>query len=498
MNDLPHSASPHTITDRCDTVQQPAAKAPAISAYFDGSPVPAFAIDSNHVVTHWNKACERITSIPADLIVGTPDLWTAFYKQKRPCLANLIVSGDSEESVSQYYAGKCRRSSLIPGAFEVEDFFPRLGETGRWLIFSAAPLRDSEGRIVGAIEMLQDVTERKFAEADLHNVRLQLEELVKRRTSQLAQANQRLEEDIKRREAIEAELVRRNNELTEVNDKLSQAQAQLVQSEKMACIGQLAAGVAHEINNPIGYIFSNFGSLETYISKLFEILQVYEEAETEIASPNTLARVKAARERIELDFLKDDIPALMGESKEGISRVRKIVQDLKDFSRLEVTQEWQWADIHRGIDSTLNIVSNEVKYKADVIREYGDLPEIECLPSELNQVIMNLVVNGAHAISGKRGTITISTGMQDEQAWIRISDTGSGIPENVLPRIFDPFFTTKPIGSGTGLGLSLSYGIIQKHNGTITVESEVGRGTVFQITLPLRHIASPDQKDDAK
>jgi two-component system, NtrC family, sensor kinase len=500
MNDLTYPASPSVATGLRDMAQPSAAKAPAISAYFDGSPVPAFAIDSSHVVTHWNKACERITSIPAELVVGTTDLWRAFYKHKRPCLANLIVSGNQEDSVDQYYAGKCRRSSLIPGAFEVEDFFPRLGESGRWLIFSAAPLRDSEGRVVGAIEMLQDVTEQKSAEADLHNVRLQLEELVERRTSQLAQAKERLEEDIKRRETVEAELVRRNGELTEVNDKLSQAQAQLVQSEKMACIGQLAAGVAHEINNPIGYIFSNFGSLETYIAKLFEILQVYEEAETAIASPEALARVKAARERIELDFLKDDIPALMGESKEGISRVRKIVQDLKDFSRVDVTQEWQWADVHRGIDSTLNIVSNEVKYKADVVREYGDLPEIECLPSQINQVIMNLVVNAAHAISGKRGTITIGTGVQGEHVWIRISDTGSGIPASVLPRIFDPFFTTKPIGSGTGLGLSLSYGIIQKHNGTITVESEVGRGTVFLITLPLRQAAAaaPAGKDDAQ
>jgi signal transduction histidine kinase len=141
-----------------------------------------------------------------------------------------------------------------------------------------------------------------------------------------------------------------------------------------------------------------------------------------------------------------------------------------------------------------------VKYKADVVREYGDLPEIECLPSQINQVIMNLVVNAAHAISGKRGTIIIGTGVQGEHVWIRISDTGSGIPASVLPRIFDPFFTTKPIGSGTGLGLSLSYGIIQKHNGTITVESEVGRGTVFLITLPLRQAAAaaPAGKDDAQ
>jgi len=176
----------------------------------------------------------------------------------------------------------------------------------------------------------------------------------------------------------------------------------------------------------------------------------------------------------------------MDESREGITRVRKIVQDLKDFSRVDANQEWQWADLHAGIDSTLNIVSNEVKYKADVIKEYGDIPEIECQPSHINQVIMNIVVNGAHAITGERGVIKIRTGCQDDHVWIEISDNGAGIPKEFQSRIFDPFFTTKPIGSGTGLGLSLSYGIIQKHNGRIEVQSEPGQGTTFRITLPVR------------
>lgn len=487
------------MNDLTDPTQpRPSATAPRISEYFDGSPVPAFAIDADHMVTQWNKACEKITGIMAGTILGTSNHWQAFYKQQRPLLADLIVSGQAEETVESYYTGKLRRSSLIPGAYEVEDFFPQLGESGRWLFFSASPLRDESGRVVGAIEVLQDVSKRKFAENDLYNVQLRLEELVARRTSQLAQANERLEEDIRRRETAEAELLRRNTELTELNQRLGQAQDQLVQSEKMASIGQLAAGVAHEINNPIGYIFSNFGSLEGYIAKLFDMLKAYEDVEPHIHSGDALANLKAARERIELDYLKEDIPALMNESKEGIVRVRKIVQDLKDFSRVDVNQDWQWADIHRGIDSTLNIVNNEVKYKADVIKEYGDIPEIECLPSQLNQVIMNLVVNAAHSISGGRGKITISTGIEGDHVWIRISDTGSGIPKDVLPRIFDPFFTTKPIGSGTGLGLSLSYGIIQKHQGAIEVDTEVGRGTSFRITLPISHAGSDTGKEAGK
>jgi signal transduction histidine kinase len=326
----------------------------------------------------------------------------------------------------------------------------------------------------------------------------ELEELVAKRTSQLAQANGRLEEDIRKREAAEAELLRRNTELTELNAKLSMAQEQLVQSEKLASIGQLAAGVAHEINNPIGYIFSNFGTLESYMASLFDMLNAYQEAESSICSPAVLNNVRAVRERIELDFLKDDIAALMSESKEGIVRVRKIVQDLKDFSRVDAHQEWHWVNIHHGIDSTLNIVGNEVKYKADVIKEYGDIPEIECLPTQINQVVMNIVVNAAHAVSGPRGKITIRTGTEGDNISIEISDNGAGIPKEILSRIFDPFFTTKPIGSGTGLGLSLSYGIIQKHNGRIEVESEPNRGTTFRITLPIQHTLSENEIMDQR
>lgn len=314
-------------------------------------------------------------------------------------------------------------------------------------------------------------------------------------TKELEQALLRLEDDIRKREAAEAELTRRNNELTELNIRLSMAQEQLMQSEKLASIGQLAAGVAHEINNPIGYVFSNFETLGTYIARLLSMLEAYQQAEAGIVDHALLDKLRAQREEMDIDYLIEDIPVMMDESREGITRVRKIVQDLKDFSRVDANQEWQWADLHAGIDSTLNIVSNEVKYKADVIKEYGAIPEIECQPSHINQVIMNIVVNGAHAITGERGVIRIRTGCQDADVWIEISDNGVGMPKEVQSRIFDPFFTTKPIGSGTGLGLSLSYGIIQKHNGRIEVQSEPGQGTTFRITLPVRQqSAAPESR----
>ncbi|MBC7454216.1 MAG: ATPase [Massilia sp.] len=265
------------------------------------------------------------------------------------------------------------------------------------------------------------------------------------------------------------------------------AQQQLVQSEKLASIGELAAGVAHEINNPIGYIFSNFGTLQSYLDQLFDMLAVYQAAEAS-APPDLALALAAKRAEIDLDFLRDDIPSLMRESKEGIVRVRHIVQDLKDFSRTDASQEWGWANLHAGIDSTLNIVANEVKYKADVIKEYGSIPEIECLPSQINQVIMNLIVNAAHAIGEQRGRITLRTGLDGDEVWVEVADNGSGISRENLSRIFDPFFTTKAIGKGTGLGLSLAYGIVQKHHGRIEVDTELDKGTCFRIVLPVRHV----------
>jgi signal transduction histidine kinase len=281
-------------------------------------------------------------------------------------------------------------------------------------------------------------------------------------------------------------LRRTNQELRALNDTLRAAQNQLLQSERLASIGQLAAGVAHEINNPICYVFSNFGTLEAYLERLFEMLQAYEQAEPALSDSAIATRLAALRARVELDYLKQDIPMLMGESKEGLSRVRKIVQDLKDFSRVDTHQEWVWASLQQGIDSTLNIVANEIKYRADVRREYGALPDIECLPSELNQVFLNLLVNAAHAIGPERGLIVVRSADAGDQVWVEVEDNGSGIAPEHLPRIFDPFFTTKPVGRGTGLGLSLAYGIVQKHHGRIDVRSEPGRGTCFRITLPVR------------
>lgn len=299
--------------------------------------------------------------------------------------------------------------------------------------------------------------------------------------------------DITLSRQAEIQLKESHDELQVAYSKLQQTQSQLLQSEKMASIGQLSAGVAHEINNPIGYVYSNLGSLQKYLDVLLMVVDAYEKFEP-LLEPHqeAMASIRAMKDKADLGFLKEDVTALMNESREGITRVKKIVQNLKDFSHTGSDEEWQCIDLHQGLDSTLNIVWNEIKYKAEVNKEYGELPEVECLPSQLNQVFMNLMINAAHAIE-ERGTITIRTGTQDNQVWVEISDTGKGIAPEHLSKIFDPFFTTKPVGKGTGLGLSVSYSIIQTHHGQISVVSDVGKGTTFRVTLPVKR---PEQQPE--
>ncbi|PPK74890.1 PAS domain S-box-containing protein [Methylobacter tundripaludum] len=265
--------------------------------------------------------------------------------------------------------------------------------------------------------------------------------------------------------------------------QLAEAKSQLLQSEKMATIGQLAAGVAHELNNPIAFVYSNLGTFESYVKDILEITAACQTG----LHHDDLANVIALQAEKNFEYLKSDIFELITESKDGITRMRKIVEDLKNFSRVG-EPDWQSADLQKGLESTLNIVWNELKYKCLVTKNYSDdLPQIRCIASQLNQVFMNLLVNAGHAIE-RKGEITITTRVcpSDNTAiQVLIADTGAGIPPENLKRIFDPFFTTKPVGQGTGLGLSITWGIIAKHHGTIEVDSTVGVGSTFTITLPV-------------
>ncbi len=271
-------------------------------------------------------------------------------------------------------------------------------------------------------------------------------------------------------------LRRRWLELAGKMQELEATQSQLLQAEKMASIGQLAAGVAHEINNPVGFVHSNLGTLQKYSTQLLALLDRSRAGQAS----------EADFQQADYDYLKGDIRDLIAESQDGLQRVRKIVADLKDFSRIDHA-EMAAADLNAGIKSTLNVVWNELKYKAEVVLELGDIPPVTCIAAQINQVLMNLLVNAAQAI-GERGTITIRSGQGEHRVWIEVEDSGCGMPADVLAHIFEPFYTTKPVGKGTGLGLSLSYDIIHKHGGQIEVQSQPGQGSCFRIVLPV----SPD------
>lgn len=292
--------------------------------------------------------------------------------------------------------------------------------------------------------------------------------------------------DVTTRRQAEQELQQKYAELKTLNEKLEETQNQLLQSEKMASIGQLAAGVAHEINNPVGFVNSNLGTLNKYCTDMLGLIETYRAVEGNIQDTEALEKISALKNALDIDFLAEDLPALLKESTDGLVRVKKIVQDLKDFSHVGES-EWQLADIHAGLDSTLNVIWNEVKYKAKVEKRYGTLPQIQCLAAQINQVFMNLMVNAAHAMDKSKGLglLTITTGVEGEYVWIDIEDTGDGMTEEVQRRIFEPFFTTKPIGKGTGLGLSVSYNIVKKHRGRIEVHSKVGEGTRFRVWIPI-------------
>jgi two-component system NtrC family sensor kinase len=274
-----------------------------------------------------------------------------------------------------------------------------------------------------------------------------------------------------------------NQELETAYNQLKLAQVQAVQQEKMASVGQLAAGVAHEINNPMGFISSNLSSLAKYISKF----KAYDEAllneVRKVGNTDLLSGIESMKKSMKIDFILGDMGSLLEESQDGAERVRRIVQDLKNFSHVDEAEN-KAANINENLASTLNMLRNEIKYVAELVTDYGDLPLVSCNPQQLNQVFMNILVNAVHALD-EHGTITLRTSHEGDFVKISVSDTGKGIAEEHLTKIFDPFFTTKAVGKGTGLGLSICYDIIKKHGGEILVQSTVGTGTTFTVQLPV-------------
>ncbi|CAJ0734676.1 PAS domain-containing sensor histidine kinase [Ralstonia mannitolilytica] len=427
-----------------------------------------FSVDRHMRILSWNRFMQYHSGRSADEVLGQ-DMFALFpelpEKWLRKKIESVFVLG-----VSAYTSWEHR-----PYLFRFRHTRP-ITDTIEWMQQNCSfiPIEDEHGVVIAVGITLLDATDVCLAYGEL-----------KKREKIVTDALQ--------------ELTVRNAQLSALNEELAQAHQQLLQSEKLAAIGQLAAGIAHEINNPVGFVLSNLNSLQRYMGTLLDYARGMEQLITQ-AAPSLDPQLAALAQAADIDYLTEDAPALVAESKEGLARVRDIVVDLRDFSRVDSKHQWEQVDIHRCIESTLNIVHNEIKYQADLVREYSTLPPVMCIPSQINQVVLNLVVNAAQAYAkkaesgGERGVIAVRTGCDapdpgeaDAKAsvWLEVADAGCGIPPENLKRIFDPFFTTKPVGKGTGLGLSVTYGIVQAHGGRIDVSSTVGKGTTFRVTLPV-------------
>lgn len=312
---------------------------------------------------------------------------------------------------------------------------------------------------------------------DLHASRLELESWA-----------QTLEKRVRERTY---EIEEKNQRLTELIEKMKRIQEQLVHSEKMASLGQLVAGIAHEINNPVNFISSNITPLKQYINDIKTLIHLYARACD--FHEQERHQVEQFKEEIDFSFLIDDLDDLLADMETGANRIKRIVQDLRNFSRLDEA-ELKVINIHDSLDTTLNLLGHLYEKRITVHKEYGQIPDLECYAGQLNQVFMNILANAAQAIRVK-GTITVDTKALGDKIEIRLGDSGRGMPEDVRKRIFEPFYTTKDVGEGTGLGLSITYSIIQKHKGDIQVESVENEGTTFVITLPVRQDNDAAAKD---
>lgn len=422
-----------------------------LDAVLENINLGVLVVDADCRVLFWNRFMVIHSGRLADEAMGRslfelfPELPERWLRQKIRgvlTLRNLAFTSWQQRPHLFPFGGTRPITSQLSGMYQNCTFFP---------------LHDGQGEPAAACITVADATDTAARQQELERLNALLE----------------VEKE------QQAQLIRR----------LEEAQAQLLQSEKMAAIGQLAAGVAHEINNPVGFVYSNLNSLRGYLDQLMGLVDGLQAQVQASGHAELIQACSALGQAADYAFLREDTPVLLGESREGLERVKRIVKDLRDFSHVD-NGEWQLADLHQGLDSTLNVIWNEVKFKAQIVKQYGELPPVQCIASQLNQVFLNLIVNAAQAIV-EHGTITLRTGTLDDEVFVEIQDDGPGVPEALARRIFEPFFTTKPVGKGTGLGLSVSYNIIERHHGQLSVSSPPGGGACFRIVLPVRQPAEP-------
>ncbi|NVM24766.1 MAG: PAS domain S-box protein [Desulfobacterales bacterium] len=523
-----------------------------LSQIIQGNTIPTFVINKDHLVTHWNRACERLTGYRAEEIVGTNKQWLPFRPKERPSMADVIVDEMEEDEIRRYYGDRWRKSALIEGAYEAEEFFPHIGEKGKWLFFAAAPIRGADGETVGSIETLWDITERRKAQEALQRAHDELETRVEERTAELRKLNEELrrseekyktlfdsapnpifimdgqdftiidvnataldcyrqskeellnmtfldllyEEDKDLEEGLRKltedqcsfyprrRHIKKGGEPFYVNivachamhmgmdcliatttdiDENVEKEAQLVQASKLATLGTLASGMAHELTQPLNVI--------------------------QVASDFFLKKIKKGEE-----VSTDELRAMAKEIGSNVDRASKVIKHMRDFARqsditrtrLNINEPIK--DIFKVMGQQLRVHQIEIELDLD-----PHLSLIMADHNRLEQVFINLVTNAMHAMDDKglrlgdkkwQRLLKIQSFPADGQVVVTVSDTGEGIPKEMIDKIFEPFFTTRKAGQGTGLGMSISYRIISDYGGTIEVESEVDRGTTFTLKFP--------------
>ncbi|MBU4153296.1 MAG: PAS domain S-box protein [Proteobacteria bacterium] len=379
-----------------------------------GNSIATFVIDQHHKITHWNKALERLTGISSKNIIGTSEHWKAFYSQKRPTMADLILDQVTEEKIHEFYAGKYNRSQLVDDSYEVEDFFELNGKE-TWLFFTAAPIKSRTGALIGAVETLQDITRRKTMEQEILQYQTVLENKVEERTYQLKKTYE-----------------------------------QLLHAEKLSAVGKLAASIAHEFGNPI------------------------------IGIRNFLQGIQKTT-----SFSQDDAELLELAIQE-CQRVKDLISNLQNFNR-PTSGTMAPMDLHQALNDLLLFCKKSFRERHIMIRKKfsPNLPLIHAVHDQVKQVILNCLNNAQEAIPEHGGSILLTTEYTAKAVMLHIRDTGKGIDESDLVSIFEPFFSTKPAVEGTGLGLSVSYGIMKRHQGKIEVTDTSSQGTTFTISFPI-------------
>ncbi|GET39509.1 CBS domain-containing protein [Microseira wollei] len=448
-----------------------------------------------------------VMSTPPFCLGATESLWVAYQEMQRRHVRRLVVTGDEGELL-----GVLSQTSLLQ-VLSPTEMYGVIEELQQAVEESTTELRKTNERLQ------QEIIERQRAEVALQKANDELKRQVEEQTAELRAANALLKQDIASRQRVEAALRQSEAQLRQQTQQLERAlhelqntQAHLIQTEKMSSLGQMVAGVAHEINNPVSFIHGNLPYATEYVQGLLRLVQLYQQQ-----YPHPGLAIQMQAEAIDLNFMLDDLPKLMASMHLGAERIRQIVLSLRSFSRLDEA-EMKPVDLHEGIDSTLLILQNRLRPQGVsrkrgtlaehpgilVIKEYGDLPRVDCYAGQLNQVFMNILSNAIDALEEDCGDRMQDASSEDSpdsspqirirtevinSDWvgIRIADNGPGMTESTRQKLFDPFFTTKPVGKGTGLGLSISYKIVvEKHGGRLNCVSAPGQGTEFIIEIPIR------------